>query len=99
MNYRNDRLLALAHDIPCQLQIPGVCVGGMGEAAHSNFSEHGKGVSMKAHDCFFSSACRPCHHAIDNGNLLTRDERRQYWRDGHDRTMLTLWRLGKIRVA
>ncbi len=99
MNYRNRKLLDLAHEIPCQLQIENVCSGSMAEAAHSNLGQHGKGKSMKAHDCFFAAACRECHFEIDNGKRLSKDERENIWRAGHERTMLLLWRIGYLQVA
>lgn len=99
MNYRNRDLLDLAYELPCQIQLPGVCEGGRGEPAHSNQERHGKGGAMKAHDCFFASACRSCHREIDQGKTMTREERREAWQRAHERTMLALWRQGFIRVA
>lgn len=99
-NYRNRALLDLAYEIPCTLQIDGVCAGGnAGEPAHSNMSEHGKGMSIKAHDCYFASACRPCHAELDHGKRFTREERREIWRKGFERTVLALWRNDLIRVT
>lgn len=98
MNFRCRALLDLAYQLPCQLQIDGVCEGGMGEPCHSNQQIHGKGQSTKAHDCFFAAGCRPCHEALDNG-CLSREEAVAIWRRGADRTLLLLWQLGKIRVS
>lgn len=33
--------------------------------AHSNYPEHGKGTSIKAHDIFGCYACSQCHHWLD----------------------------------
>lgn len=43
------------------------------EPAHRN---EGKGGAIKAHDCLTAALCRGCHREIDQGNTLTRDERR-----------------------
>ncbi len=67
-NYRDRALLNLASQLNCTLQIDGVCEGGAGEPCHSNQSRHGKGGSIKAHDCFFASGCRSCHRELDQGS-------------------------------
>lgn len=99
MNFRCPPLLKLAYELPCQLQIPGVCVGGKGEPAHANWSEFGKGERIKAHDCFFASGCRACHDALDQGSKFSKAQRKHFWLMGYIRTMLLLWSLGFIRVA
>ena len=79
--YRNRKLLDLAHKVEyCQIQIPGVCTGYTGgcEPAHSNEYRHGKGKGMKSHDVFHGAGCRACHYEIDNGKLLSKDDRRHY---------------------
>lgn len=98
MNYRNRELLDLAYAIPCQLNLPG-CDGGVGEPAHSNQSRHGKGGSIKAHDCFFASGCRSCHREIDQGKTMSREEKFDVWQRAYERTMLELWRRGLIGVT
>jgi len=105
IEYRNRKLLDLAHKInECQVQIPGVCIGWSDhgcEPAHANnwHPVYGKGGSRKAHDCFFSAACRPCHSAIDQGSKLDNEERHHYWQIGHERTLLELFRRGYLKVA
>lgn len=99
MNYRNRGLLDLAYHIDCTARIPGSCIGGPGEPAHSNQSRHGKGVSIKAHDCFFASMCRGCHSEIDHGKRLSREERREIWQRAHDETLLKLFSQGLVKVA
>lgn len=99
-NYRNRALLDLAHQLPCTLRIPGVCQGGISsEPAHSNQQIHGKGMSIKAHDCFIAAGCRACHHALDHGTKFSKDERREIWRRGADETWLLMWEMGFIKVA
>lgn len=43
------------------------------QAAHRN---EGKGMGQKVDDCLTAALCPACHHEIDNGAHLTRDERR-----------------------
>ena len=95
-NYRNPKLLKLAKDQPCML-----CGAQDGTvvAAHSNWSEHGKGMSIKAHDCFIAFLCHMCHAEIDQGSRLTKEERKDQWRLAHDRTMLSLFQNDHLMVA
>ncbi|WP_017907430.1 DUF1364 family protein [Xanthomonas sp. SHU 199] len=99
MNYRDRKLLDLAYQLDCQVQLHGICEGGTGEPAHSNQSRHGKGGALKAHDCFFASSCRACHRELDQGRTMNREEKFEAWQRAHERTMLALWQLGLIRVA
>lgn len=99
MNYRDRKLLDLAYELECQLQLPGICEGGPGEPAHSNQSRHGKGGALKAHDCFFASACRSCHREIDQGRTMSREEKFDVWQRAHERTLLELFRRGLVVVA
>lgn len=96
-NYRDRALLDLAYQLDCTLRLP-CCEGGTGEPAHSNQSRHGKGGSIKAHDCFYASACRACHREIDQGRTMTREEKFDAWQRGHEATMLQLWERGLIGV-
>lgn len=98
MNYRNRALLDLAYELPCTLVFP-CCDGGNGEPAHANWMAFGKGKSIKAHDCFFASACRSCHRELDQGKNMTRDERADAWFRGYILTQELLWERGLIRVA
>ena len=98
MNYRNRKLLDLAYELPCMLQLP-CCEGGVGEPSHSNQPKHGKGGAIKAHDCFYVPACRACHRELDQGRTMSRDEKRQVWDDAFLRTYVALWEQGLIKVA
>lgn len=97
MNYRNRDLLDLAYELECTFGLP-CCQGGVGEPAHSNQFRHGKGGSIKAHDCFFASGCRACHREIDQGKTMNREEKFDIWQRAHDRTFLLLWERGLIGV-
>lgn len=97
MNYRNRELLDLSADQTCQFQIPGVCLGGPCVTCHSNESEHGKGVSIKAHDCFSAWGCYACHVFYDTGPA-SRAEKQAVFRVAMERTILAMWRQGLVGI-
>lgn len=80
---------------------------GMSVAAHSNQQEHGKGMGKKAHDLFIAFLCHRCHTWLDQGMGMdptgvysdSREDKAEMWRRAHDRTLLALFRDGKVRVA
>lgn len=68
--YRNKKWLAAVGSIEqCVL-----CGAWGTQVAHRN---EGKGMGIKVDDCASAALCTCCHDAIDNGNKLSRDERRQ----------------------
>jgi len=72
--YRNPKLLALAKDAPCSL-----CNSiGTTVSAHSNYSEHGKGMARKADDSYIAFLCYTCHMDIDQG-AESYDSKKQRW--------------------
>jgi len=102
MMFRSPALLKLARGAPCLLQIPGICRGNVETvvACHGNWAEHGKGVGLKAHDCFIAFGCEDCHAAIDNRRqYLEKDDRRYYWQRGFERTILWLFENSKLKVT
>ncbi|GEK48451.1 hypothetical protein HPA02_27340 [Bisbaumannia pacifica] len=67
--YRSRAWLSAVHEIE-------TCVlcGAYGiQAAHSN-QDRGRG--QKASDCLTAAICPDCHGEIDNGRILSREERR-----------------------
>ena len=61
MSKRDNKRLEQVRSLPC-------CVCGMGprsQAAHSNFSEHGKGRSIKAGDKYTIPLCDADHKRFD----------------------------------
>ena len=82
--YRNKKLLELCRELPCQ-----VCgrIDGTVCAAHSNQQRDGKGTGIKASDAMIMAACSDCHYSIDNGNKLSKEERREIWELGHRLTI------------
>ena len=70
--YRNAKLTRLARGQSCTLMMKWRDVEHDAETvvwAHSNQSIHGKGKSMKAHDCFGCFLCATCHSRLDQGKL------------------------------
>lgn len=96
MNFRDRDLLNLAYELDCTIRVPDVCTGGTGEPCHANWAIWGKGGAMKAHDFAFASGCRACHQAIDQGSVLTAEQREFYWLRGHVETMRQLWTRGLL---
>ena len=67
--YRNKKWLEAVRSIECC-----VLCGAFGtQAAHRN---EGKGMGQKASDCLAAALCINCHHEIDNGRDLSREQRR-----------------------
>ncbi len=103
MIYRDRKLLDLAHQVTeCQLQLPGVCQGHSAhgcEPAHSNQQRHGKGMSHKAEDIFHVAACHACHAELDQGRRFTKEQKRDFWQDGWERTITIYFKNGWLKVA
>lgn len=78
MSYRDRKLLDCAYQFTCRFNFPG-CEQTVGEPAHSNQSQHGKGGAMKAHDCFHVPACRSCHRELDQGRTMDRETKFAEW--------------------
>ncbi len=97
--FENKALRDLAAEQHCTIRIPGICIEYPCVSCHSNQSRHGKGKSMKAHDCFVAWGCSACHFALDQGPHLSRAQREDYWQRGFERTLYLMWRLELIRVA
>jgi hypothetical protein len=89
--YRSRKWLAAVHQIE-------TCVlcGAYGiQAAHRN---QGKGMSQKTDDCLTAAICQSCHHEIDNGSQLSREERRALLDKAICETVAQLARMGLIEA-
>jgi hypothetical protein len=97
---RNKKLLDAARGQPCQISIPSVCNNDPATtvACHANWYEYGKGMGIKAHDCYAAWGCSACHAALDVGSNLSYAERKEYWRRGFEKTILALFTAGFINV-
>ena len=96
MTYRNQRLLEALRGLPCQLC--GIEDGTI-VAAHSNQQIHGKGMGVKAHDCYVAALCFKCHSQIDQGMMYDKQTKKEMWDLAFQRTILELWKREMIKVA
>ena len=86
---RSPKLLKAVRELSCQS-----CGSDYGvQAAHSNWGG-GKGRSIKADDNHIAALCPTCHHAIDQGYLLSREQRMKLWVVAHYRTVRKLAQQG-----
>ncbi len=78
---RSKRLLEKVASLNCQN-----CGHYQSQAAHSNW-HGGKGRGIKASDNYVAALCQSCHHDVDQGNELTKDERQTIWVNAHLKTL------------
>lgn len=97
--YENRKLLDLAHEAPCMLQlsVPG-CGGYASVPCHSDMLRHSRGFSSKTHDFLAVAGCPACHAAFTRARL-GRDGYEQAWQLGLERYLHWLWTNGKLKVA
>lgn len=69
---------------PCYLRIPDVCCGDWRTIVPAHRNE-GKGMGLKTPDRLTVPACFTCHAEYDQGNKLTRDEKRGLFNAAYDR--------------
>ena len=95
-------MLDMANGMACQHC---GCQDGTTVMAHSNSHLHGKGGARKADDLFVAAMCFGCHSWIDQGRgndptgVWQDTEKDEVWRRAHDKTLLALFKAGKLRVA
>ena len=84
MTYRNKALLEAVRESPCQ-----ICGAQDGTvvAAHSNQLRDGKGKAIKAHDFRIAALCYRCHHEIDQGSKMSKQERLNAGEEAHRATV------------
>jgi hypothetical protein len=95
LTYRNKKLLEVVRESPCMhcgLQ------NGTVVAAHSNQLRDGKGKGIKAADYRIAALCFQCHHDLDQGSTLSKDERRELWEAAHRETLAWLFESGHLLV-
>lgn len=92
--YRNPKLLKACRLLPCQL-----CEteDGTVVAAHSNQLVDGKGKGIKAADYRIAALCFTCHTDIDQGNKLSKEQRREFWEIAHRKTIGELFERGLVQ--
>lgn len=94
MTYRNRDLLGVVHELCC------VNCGAHGvQAAHANLSCFGKGMGHKASDAAIMALCTTCHTDLDQGKMMTKDQRRAMQFECITRTYVQLMERGLIGVT
>lgn len=58
--------------------------------AHSNWHEHGKGGGIKADDSRGAALCSVHHAALDQGSVMSYEERKAGWTAAHGRSVREL---------
>jgi hypothetical protein len=101
--YENKLLLGMANGQPCMLQIPGICQDRRDTvvAAHENSLSAGKGMGIKADDCFAVPACFECHDEYDGRSSaakLSREDREWYFAKALRRWWKYMWENEVIQV-
>ena len=95
MSKRDNKRLEQVRSLPC-------CVCGMGprsQAAHSNFSEHGKGRSIKADDKYTIPLCDADHKRFDQMLMgMDRNQSLEWFNERLVSTNETLKRLGDAAI-
>ena len=91
--YRDKHLLEAVRELPCMHC--GIQDGTV-VAAHSNQLRDGKGKGIKAHDFRIAALCFKCHHELDQGSRLTKQERLNMWEEAHRSTIGNLFLTGLI---
>lgn len=98
-NYRNRRLLDLAHEMPCQAAFHHLC-SGSSVPCHSNQQAFGRGHSYKSHDWAFAACCGDAHDYIDGRKGgWDKETKHAEWLRAYVKTQEWLWNEGKVRVA
>ena len=89
--FRSKKHLQNVASLPCQ----NCYIEGETQAAHSNWSEHGKGRGIKASDEFTAALCQKCHTELDQGARLNKEQRRMLWQMAYQKTVSKLKAQGK----
>ena len=87
--FRSEKFRRLVASLPCQ----NCGADGGTQAAHRNES---KGMGLKTSDALVAALCGICHHELDNGKNLTRDERRDMWNRAYITTIQALIEQGHL---
>ncbi len=89
--FRSKQHLKNVAELPCQ----NCYIEGQTQAAHSNWAEHGKARGLKASDEFTAALCFKCHHELDQGARLSKEQRRMLWQMAYQKTVAKLKASGK----
>ena len=93
--YRNKKLLEAVREAPC---MDCGAQDGTVVAAHSNWLMDGKGRGIKSHDYRIAALCFHCHHALDQGKDMSKQERKDFWESAHRKTIGWLFETGQLQL-
>ncbi len=79
--------------------LPCVLCGKVGETQAAHANRHGKGAMRKADDSLVAACCVACHHELDQGKTMTRDERRAELDRAIVLTVKALARAGRLSIV
>lgn len=65
------------------------------QAAHQNMD---KGMGLKVSDARCAALCVNCHRELDQGTKMTREERREFWKDAFITTIVRMIERGVLVV-
>lgn len=98
MTHRDRKLLDVAHDAPCMLQLgTNGCGNNASVPCHSDMQKHGRGHSHKSHDCLAVAGCPSCH-AMFTREHLGRNGYEDAWMKAITRYWVWLWTEGRVMV-
>lgn len=97
MTFRSRKLLDIAHEAPCFLQIAMPCGQDQSVPCHSDQLRHGRGVGHKSHDCLAVPGCPACH-VLFTRQYLGKADYDSIWMQAFERYIVWLWEEGKIGV-
>jgi len=100
--FRSEKLTRSARGRPCSNcdAEDGTTVWG-----HSNHGRHGKGRSIKAHDCFGADLCFRCHTWLDSGKgvdptkIWQDTEKEEMFMRAFERSLLARFQDGTYKVT
>lgn len=95
--FRSRKLLDIAHDAPCFVNIAIPCGNDRSIPAHSDMLKHGRGVGHKSGDHFAVSCCPNCHSRFTR-EFLGRDQYQEIWQQSFEKYLTWLWESGKVVV-
>ncbi|EAQ6363905.1 hypothetical protein DEI78_04325 [Salmonella enterica subsp. enterica serovar Oranienburg] len=90
--YRSKNWLAAVGQVECCV----LCGAWGTQVAHRNEL---KGMGLKTDDCATAALCPECHHEIDNGSHLKKEDRRRLMDKAIVLTVIELARRGLITPA
>lgn len=97
MTHRNRKLLDVAHDAPCFLELAPTCGNYPSVPCHSDSLQDGRGIGHKSNDCLAVAGCPDCHA------LFTREHLGDDYSVKHatslKRYLVWMWENGKVKVV